>query len=49
MKGDFAALQNAKLLQKNQEGIKGIGIGLVSISNQWETTRKAERKEAFHE
>jgi hypothetical protein len=31
MKGDFTALRNTKLLQTNQEDVKGIGNGLFSI------------------
>jgi len=34
MKGDLTVLQNAKLLQEIQEGIKGIANGLISIGNQ---------------
>jgi hypothetical protein len=33
MKGDFTAFQNTKLLQTNQEDVKGIGNGLFSIGN----------------
>jgi hypothetical protein len=43
MKGDFTALQNNKLLQTNQEDVKGIGNGLFSIYNNDKLNGKTER------